>query len=1445
MRSSASAAIGYKRPGIIRAGFRYQDLVAIEVLIRFYRDRTLYQWVELDSDDKQFGAVDDVVACRPDGRFELLQVKFTPDPSAAATALNWSWLLSHRPKGTSLLRKWSQTVGRHALAGGLASAGLRTDRIPDPAVAACLVGSRIDFRRVDAEVQAEIVKQIGSTTDAEAFFAVFDFHHSEPILEDLENRLRSDVAFDIDGSAWLSFRDAVESWATLKYRPEPDGRILHEHLRQVLSLRRPRPLPQDFEVPAGYQPPDAEFADSFLRKISEVDGVTVLVGPPGRGKSTFLSHCVEELSDEGLIVIRHHYFLDLADKSAGRFHYNEIANSLTSQLRAQSPGASYDPNDLSSAIVSSGQAQADAGKRLVIVIDGLDHVWREGRSKEHMAQLFAELLPIPRGVALVVGTQPAPDEELPVKLLQHAPRAAWMELPLMSQDAVSHWLKEQDVAGRLIFAARDLEVRSRERATLAAAFFEISGGLPLHLIYAFEDLARTGAPLTVEIIEALPSCPSGDIRLYYAALWSRVGARGQDILHVLAALLFAMPPLSLRQLFAEPGDADALARIDHLLNHRDLGVYPFHGSLFAFVQEQSGSASALAAHREKILTWLSQSAPPYWRWAWLWLTQAQLGDDVSLVNAPDRPWVLAALAAAYPIDQISRILRAAEEAAFLHFDLPRTLELRLLRLRVQNGAEFQTDRWDLFLAAAVEVTADLYPLAELRADLLDLDTTSMALVLRRASPSERTGLARQAVDEFNRRLKRLSKRSFNWPQDLPDSIGQVIAHLSKHDGARFVAFCQQFQNPDAPLTAFAREALRMQQPRKVLELAGIASGPEFNTEVFTAACLERLDPFNIGLEVVEDPRRHALSLLLGGAPPPLTTPLELAPLFEERDLSGGNVETRSLLSSFFFRAFCAAFAKGEVRPVVAEPSASSDQAWLVPVLENLADMAEAVAKAWSEYGEPPTMAALYAGLNPTVSPEGSYEVHARYQALRQAILDIGIDLQVLSLAVARENFIDEIDITTASESPFWLNEGWLHAFSTRPLRLHTQAGAQALADLLFKELDQGVTQFAERTELWIRLSLFCGEHGLTQAAAVFLQRAANGLIGYGWRKDVFGYEVLTTLELLHEHGDSDAVKTLLSLAPILDQITEFTDGDETDHIKIEFYKLLARYAPQQAARAYGYLIHCEEWRYANELLLELVSTLPPGPRREALLSTFIQPTEQRWLASRDRGKDSDGLIAIARVKRYLGPANVDDTEKQKPESTSSMEPQFDLSSFGPDKLNELVSALKEAGIFNQRNILQRWFSHWACLGQGHELLRSLEASRIDDALRDFSELYDEAFRLSLKLEGRSAAFKWLVVGHRANYGWQRWHSSHDDAIARLDAVAEHYPERWREFVQETARTRADRRRDQPLVLGLSRLIYLLLKVGEKELARAIAEKMVGTLRAETKEQPLPVLGWAS
>ncbi|WP_417247224.1 hypothetical protein [Celeribacter sp.] len=112
-----------KPTAITRAGYEYQDLVGIEVLIRHFRDPNLFEWVEIESDDTEAKALDDVVALRKDGAVEYTQVKFTVNP--AKYFLDWDWLLKKKANGTSMLAKWAASFFKAKALGRLHKAERR------------------------------------------------------------------------------------------------------------------------------------------------------------------------------------------------------------------------------------------------------------------------------------------------------------------------------------------------------------------------------------------------------------------------------------------------------------------------------------------------------------------------------------------------------------------------------------------------------------------------------------------------------------------------------------------------------------------------------------------------------------------------------------------------------------------------------------------------------------------------------------------------------------------------------------------------------------------------------------------------------------------------------------------------------------------------------------------------------------------------------------------------------------------------------------------------------------------------------------------------------------------------------------------------------------------------------------------------------------------------
>ena len=221
---------GFKKPGILRAAFEYQDLIGIEFLIEFFRNPGKYHWIELDSEDPDVGYLDDIVAARQDETYEVVQVKFTSDPNKYF--LDWDWLLEKRSTGTSRLAKWAKSLNSVAVLGPIHSAKLRTNRKPDGEFKQALRNGQIELSKLSGTLKKRIEDELGGPEPASYFFGRFHFSHSEPLIDQLENQLHALVVpTDTDNGGWYLFRDQVRRWATRKLDPEPDGKIRHQHLR--------------------------------------------------------------------------------------------------------------------------------------------------------------------------------------------------------------------------------------------------------------------------------------------------------------------------------------------------------------------------------------------------------------------------------------------------------------------------------------------------------------------------------------------------------------------------------------------------------------------------------------------------------------------------------------------------------------------------------------------------------------------------------------------------------------------------------------------------------------------------------------------------------------------------------------------------------------------------------------------------------------------------------------------------------------------------------------------------------------------------------------------------------------------------------------------------------------------------------------------------------------
>ena len=652
------------RSGARRSGDDYQDLVAAECMLRVLRHPSRYRWVKLEA--REAGKLDDVLILRRDGVVEAVQVKFSTDALRPGDPWTWDKLLGHSEGRDSLIQDWHQSVKSLDDRYGATEPRLVSNRSAGEEIVLTASGY-VDTDHTESSILAEIQSQLGE--EADDFLERFLFDIDREDLQDLNERLLLNFQeLGLPEEKWLSLKDSIRSWIRGRGIPA-SGAILIEDIRSACGWRQLSQLPQNLEVPEDYTLPNPEFHDSFLDRITQGGGsIIVLTAGPGVGKSTYLSHLVEELGKMEQPVIRHHYSLQLGRDRSERLDANRVSESLMADISTKSPSSlgelgyrNPQPDALGIWLSEVGQRLAAIGSRLTVVIDGLDHVWREKQSRDELSKLFEQLIPVPQGIVLVVGTQPVSDQQLPRALLIESPREQWTELPRLDKQAMSDWLEHHT---DLMPSNWGQDAVGWQRSRLASSLHVRTGGHALLNRYIVERIASAGEPLTADAVEAIPESPSDTVGQYYRALWVGLPRHSKDVLFLFAVAKFSWPEGSIYEClqfagYDQASSAAGLASVQHLLGRDALGLSPFHSSILLYSKEQPEFSDREAALRRATITWLESQGPEYLRRSHLWLLQREAGDPSQLLWGTNRRWAVEAIAAGHPPAEVGIVLQEA------------------------------------------------------------------------------------------------------------------------------------------------------------------------------------------------------------------------------------------------------------------------------------------------------------------------------------------------------------------------------------------------------------------------------------------------------------------------------------------------------------------------------------------------------------------------------------------------------------------------------------------------------------------------------------------------------------------------------------------------------------------------------------------------------------------
>lgn len=1489
-----------RRSGTRRLGDDYQDLVALEILVDWLEHHDRYSWVRVEADDT--GSLDDVTALRSDHRLQLWQVKFSVHPDDPDDPWTWDVLLEQsrgrRGHNQSLLQKWATSLDIAMQKYTLHEAAVISNRSAgDDLREALTLNGQVEFDRIEATIQQRIIGQLGDEAAARRFFDQFYFRLNQPNLSEREDGLRR--RFTRQGGTdygWLRLREAVRAWVAFHDAPSQNGHITLADIHHAAEWHPLRSLPQDLEIPTDYVLPSQAVHAVVLTKLQRMSaGCVVIQASPGAGKSTYISWLYQELLRSGIPVIRHHYFLAVNDRLHDRRldHLRVIESLLHDLLRdhAEELGDCAtenpvpDPDRLARWLEACGQSYATRDKVLVVLIDGLDHVWRERRSIEELERLLGVLFPVPEGIIVVVATQPIDDAQMPLSLLRAAPRDHWLQLPFLDHEAVENWLRyhEPELAGS------EDELPDHIWSALISRIYHVTGGHPLILRYLLGDLRRLTLPLTPGALEQIGEELYPDVMSYYQSLWHSLSNNSRDILHLLAACPFPWPRDGVLMCLAPDQQTtrqvtQALRQVEHLLRHDAMGLRPFHSSLLVFVTGLPEHADVAVIIKRQALQWLKTFAPVYWRWAFTWLLEADLGDDQSLRQGVTRQWAIEAIRQRQTHQDIQTILTRSITASLVCGDLTNALRVGLLGeyCFYYNTFEFRSDTFEILLYPQLRLTED--PTLPLRLQSIadELTNRELAIMAEHAANHNELHVVERYLEilryrvQYNRSVNAtdVSKR---WDTNVSPFL-QVAALLSTRTVNDIVRIAVRNRPQGYTLQILKIYAHQLWVRKDAAGLRALVANtipgpPTPPDDPPIVLQHERAIPLHTLIQLALEEELRVDDILtehdnndpwvaiyrclnqLPNAYPGIVPSYDLSVLSVNRqERNEHDLNT----ASAFVESFICCLANylsglGDRHHAWLEEigSFSWPRAWV----QHLATVAHEIAEMVTA-GQAPTLGWLFSRLadHPRPSwPSVTDDVILGYgNAAAEAAVRIASVLIAVRGAVGLEIPITQADLAAMFASRYVYPDNWVEKSTTWRRQWMEPTAVDWLVQQQNDCLATTIEPFPERAAHFAHLAGLAALYDRADLARSAIEQAASNLIAHGNHKDMLLDQSLTVVrwyaECVAQGNIADSMERprrwLMQLAPAIAAITDYTDGDHTGHVPRNLANALAEIAPDLLPVYHQWLFEQEDSYnalHAFHVFLEHADLA--DPLDQAIASTAIDDESLQMLAQQVEQGDIGAAELLNRIATLLGPG----AHHRQPEHEESPSTPFEhrpenpplVSDFEPQRFGAYLAELHTRQIIDRETQLRSWMAYWVGKGHAAEVVQVLTTMLAEGS---HLRIADEVFELVRSTYGREPAYPWLVRAHIDGFGWTWYYTRKEDTMRRWDYIRRLYPDRWYDFLRETLGETVQRYASIGHDL-FARITEYCLIMGQPALAPEIIDVLVSGALELVSPVTLPTPSW--
>lgn len=1431
----------------IRNGFAYQDFWALKLFCDWLKNPSLYKWIQFetlpDEDNEGKFYLDDIVCLDSDDLYHFYQTKQRQDP------LNeWTWddlLKPVRTGGTSFLNKWASSLTPRFdktkiaffITNGKASLG----------ISKYVVDEQINIEQIkkeDAELYSLISKEIGSEEAISQFFELFRFRFETEGLpgDELENKIRKEFYEDLN---------ATSSGVTNLYHEiGKESRLRETRQLDIDTIRKwcefdiPRPLEEEFNIPEDFEFFDNTTHGSILSDLKKVDGgIKIIYGKPGVGKSVYLSKLDKELTDAGVISIKHHYHISPEDfNPQERLNAERVIEAIKSQLKthrdelgdlANKNSKDIPLNEFISTIAKNLKGK---DKSFVVIIDGLDHVLRYA-SKEELESFLKEICYPQPGVWIVLGMQEVAKPHLPQIVIERLPVEKWIEIKGLSQEAVSKLIQSNQV--QLHLPDQDEQLKQ-----LCERLFGITSGNPLHLRYSLQQLKNLNGNSVVTEYSCRDLIAYGDnIKKYYDSLWNQISDNAKTLLLSIASVNFLFTEKQLIDCvsLSTPNPADitnGFNQISHLISKNLRGqMNVFHNSFELFLKDRPEMDQQKTVLKTNIKKWLSSSDYEYLKWAELRIIENDLGNPNPLLEI-DRKWLIDAIC--YPCNpkQINYQMKKATMVASEKDAFDTGLQISYLNTYYENSGSFVEEATELIWKEALKRNEKVF-------EYLDLESTPSDMLPDLAERASKIGnyeIVDEILDILSERLGYQEYRKNSIPH-ATSAILQTIPSNRNHKTEKIYKYIIQFRDleiSEALFKIYSEKILNLNQLDKAEELLTLSLDTS-EREVVLACCAR----------FAFKHKERDFSYLFDKEPIlPLIAKIYLAfkgvikdfPALPEQDIFVGKIsehdsEERSKWNQIYYENFLAGiiYGLGGRKKDIETWITSINGEWSAEAMSVLfkagLEVSEMISSGKIEYS---IISSAFSNLDVLEWPEDRDRLGFQY-AFSDACKSILFDVINLKKYLNDSYLINESEFSELTKKPAFISKADILSLilDTNELILDKKP-YEVLRDEISNRLATSVNYFPDRSREYCEISKLSRLYGDLELSKTLLENAADNLLGYGYHKDTYLFDILEAIESCAKSGtESSKIDLWIKrLIPIIENVGEYTDGDHTNHLSSYLGDLLGKLDKSLLYKDYKSAVDELRFWHSEDLFKSILKSINFSTDEEmALAETSLE--ERDFVELKSIAQTNPGAKkALDSIESYLGEISYP-KEKNTP-YTPAPKPERDYSKV---TYSDLVDFL--AGSFESRwewnEYLSGWLKYWIGKEKDENIFevstKIVEKFGIKSL---FGEPLDLLYPLFYKFD-TEAAFEFVYAAQDNDHGWSTHWTDKKKAETRWNFIRDHYPERYIEFFKKSAGSS----------VPLSRGVEYFTLFGDTKNAEVITESSISFAESLMADTHLPVPSWAT